>query len=96
MCVCLLIRYQSFASMPIVLMYPCMKRVTWFPQAVLGTNLSYPTPQVVSIYYYQFLTFSFAILSSHWVPACAMNWGALVGWVAVEGYINVTMLLACF
>jgi 4-hydroxybenzoate polyprenyltransferase len=45
----------SLASLPLVALYPLMKRITWWPQCFLG------------------LTF---------------NWGALVGWVAVQGDIG--------
>jgi 4-hydroxybenzoate polyprenyltransferase len=47
-------------SLPLVVLYPLMKRITWWPQAFLG------------------LTF---------------NWGALVGWAAVRGQVEVPALL---
>jgi 4-hydroxybenzoate polyprenyltransferase len=47
-------------SLPLVALYPLMKRITWWPQAFLG------------------LTF---------------NWGALVGWAAVRGQVEVPALL---
>jgi 4-hydroxybenzoate polyprenyltransferase len=47
-------------ALPLVAVYPLMKRLTWWPQAFLG------------------LTF---------------NWGALVGWAAVRGEINLPALL---
>ncbi|EFA76361.1 4-hydroxybenzoate nonaprenyltransferase [Heterostelium album PN500] len=45
----------SLASVPIVIIYPFMKRYTYYPQFVLG---------------------------------CAFNWGALVGYSAVQGYCD--------
>ncbi|HCS22189.1 MAG TPA: 4-hydroxybenzoate octaprenyltransferase [Alphaproteobacteria bacterium] len=48
-------------SLGLVVAYPLMKRVTWWPQAFLG------------------LTF---------------NWGALMGWSALEGGMNIAPLLA--
>jgi len=50
----------SLAAMPLVVLYPWMKRITWWPQLFLG------------------LTF---------------NWGALVGWVAVRGTIELPAIL---
>lgn len=47
-------------SLPLVVLYPLMKRVTWWPQLFLG------------------ITF---------------NWGALVGWVAVAGQLNLPAVL---
>jgi 4-hydroxybenzoate polyprenyltransferase len=50
----------SFASVPLIVAYPFMKRITYWPQAFLG------------------ITF---------------NWGALVGYVAVTGTLDVAALL---
>lgn len=47
-------------SLPLVMLYPWMKRITWWPQLFLG------------------LTF---------------NWGALVGWVAVRGTVDLPAVL---
>jgi 4-hydroxybenzoate polyprenyltransferase len=47
--------WWSLAALPLVILYPWMKRITWWPQVFLG------------------LTF---------------NWGALVGWVAVQGTVE--------
>lgn len=49
----------AIASLGLVVVYPLMKRITWWPQAILG------------------LTF---------------NWGALVGWTAVTGELQVPAL----
>ena len=50
----------SAASLVLVVAYPFMKRITWWPQAFLG------------------LTF---------------NWGALLGWVAVKGSLELPAIL---
>ena len=50
----------ALLSLPLVVMYPFMKRFTWWPQLFLG------------------LTF---------------NWGALLGWVAVRGTIELPAIL---
>jgi len=52
--------WLGIASLALVLTYPFMKRVTWWPQVFLG------------------LTF---------------NWGALMGWVAVTGTLDLPPLL---
>lgn len=52
--------WLAIASLPLVMIYPLMKRITWWPQAFLG------------------LTF---------------NWGALMGWAAVRGQIELPALL---
>ena len=53
----------GFASMPLVVMYPLMKRYTYFPQLVLG------------------LTF---------------NWGALMGWAALHGSLDLAKILPLY
>lgn len=50
----------AVASLPLVVLYPLMKRITWWPQAFLG------------------LTF---------------NFGALMGWVAVTGTLELSAIL---
>jgi 4-hydroxybenzoate polyprenyltransferase len=52
--------WWSLAALPLVVMYPLMKRITWWPQLFLG------------------LTF---------------NWGALVGWVAIRGTVELPAVL---
>jgi 4-hydroxybenzoate polyprenyltransferase len=52
--------WWSLAALPLVVVYPLMKRVTWWPQLFLG------------------LTF---------------NWGALVGWVAIRGMVELPAVL---
>lgn len=52
--------WWSLAALPLVVVYPLMKRITWWPQLFLG------------------LTF---------------NWGALVGWVAVHGTVELPAVL---
>lgn len=50
----------ALASIPLIFIYPFMKRVTWWPQAFLG------------------ITF---------------NWGALVGWTAATGSLQLSAVL---
>lgn len=50
----------GFAALPLVFLYPLMKRITWWPQLFLG------------------LTF---------------NWGALMGWTAIDGELQSPALL---
>src|SRR5690349_2337918 len=52
--------FWSMAALPLVVLYPLMKRITWWPQLFLG------------------LTF---------------NWGALVGWVAIRGQVELPAVL---
>jgi len=53
-------RWVALASVPLILLYPLAKRVTWWPQAVLGVTF---------------------------------NWGALVGWAAARGTLELPALL---
>ncbi len=58
--------YWAAASLPLIIIYPLMKRFTWWPQAFLGL---------------------------------VFNWGALLGYVAVNGEIETPALwlyAACF
>ena len=79
------------SSLSLVTIYPLMKRVTYWPQAVLGTSLLHPHP----------LPFSSSILFNclanlpryrrvfFWSPiGLAFNWGALLGWSAVAGAVH--------
>ncbi|MDD5585799.1 MAG: 4-hydroxybenzoate octaprenyltransferase [Alphaproteobacteria bacterium] len=63
---CILLLFNNFtiglgvAILPLVFLYPLAKRVTWWPQLVLGL---------------------------------AFNWGALMGWGAINGSIGITAIL---
>jgi len=59
-----------------------MKRVTYWPQAVLGLSVSF---QVVDI-------LSFGMIK----PGLAFNWGALLGWSAVAGAVNWSVCLPLY
>ena len=62
------------SSLSLVTIYPLMKRVTYWPQAVLGTSPIRSPPLIPTRF---------------WPPiGLAFNWGALLGWSAVAGAVH--------
>lgn len=58
-----------------------MKRVTYWPQAVLGTSSFYTT---------------FQLNTTISALGLAFNWGALLGWSAVAGAVNWSVCLPLY
>ena len=61
------------SSLSLVAVYPFMKRITYWPQFVLGTSRIY-----ISAY----------SVREHRIVGLAFNWGALLGWSAVAGSVD--------
>ena len=73
------------SSLSVVTIYPFMKRVTHWPQAVLGK------------YQHTFLCLLVLILSMAFIHVgLAFNWGALLGWSAVAGVTNWSVCLPLY
>ncbi|CAC5409778.1 COQ2 [Mytilus coruscus] len=100
------------ASMVLVITYPLAKRVTFWPQAMLGVTLNWgvliawsaiqgsiQTP-VVSLYFASVLyTMIYDSIYSHQVAnSCRLtfNYGTMLGWAAVTGGIDWTVVLPLY
>ena len=66
------------SSLSLVTIYPLMKRVTYWPQAVLGMSATLPC----------FTLFSPSYQHVFGPIGFAFNWGALLGWSAVAGAVH--------
>ena len=74
------------SSLSVVIIYPFMKRITYWPQSVLGTTsveLYFSTIMVEAKTYSRSLGLAF-------------NWGALLGWSAVAGSVNWAVCLPLY
>jgi 4-hydroxybenzoate polyprenyltransferase len=70
------------SSLSIVVIYPLMKRVTYWPQAVLGSWMIY---------------FDWTGCSEPSIPpGLAFNWGALLGWSAVAESVDWSVCLPLY
>lgn len=70
------------SSLSVVTIYPFMKRVTYWPQAVLGGYSTLP-----SYFGFGYPTFP---------QGLAFNWGALLGWSAIAGSVNWSVCLSLY
>ena len=69
------------SSLSLVVLYPLMKRITYWPQFVLGKS---------------FTQASFPFAQTRLLPGLAFNWGALLGSSAVLGVCNWTVALPLY
>lgn len=74
------------SSLSVVTIYPFMKRITYWPQSVLGTT---STGWYFSSIMVETKTYSRSL-------GLAFNWGALLGWSAVAGSVNWTVCLPLY
>lgn len=72
--------FLGASSLSVVVLYPLMKRVTYWPQAVLGSCPLYLTIP--------------CRLTDH--IGLAFNWGALLGWSAVGGAVDWSICLPLY
>ena len=74
------------SSLSVVTIYPFMKRITYWPQSVLGT---------ISVKRY-FSTIMMEAEAYSRSLGLAFNWGALLGWSAVAGSVNWAVCLPLY
>ena len=76
------------ASLPLVVTYPLMKRVTFWPQLYLGGSslqLHDPSPPCGSTLCSCAMGDTLDQQCMCYCAGLTMNWGALLGWAAVKG-----------
>ena len=86
------------SSLSLVITYPLMKRITYWPQAVLGTSvrpslpLSLPAlPKLASVSHIKHTHTELRLRAKQTfcvLSGLAFNWGALLGWSAVSGAVH--------
>ena len=71
--------------MPLVILYPYMKRITFWPQAFLGMYNHIYSWKLMIMFILNFLHLGLTF-----------NWGALIGWAAVQGHCDWTVCLPLY